>query len=191
MQTPIVTNPTYYLSFQNLRSKLQKDKTALEKEIAALKSANDSTPSKKLDEMKKQNSELQSGLDREVKKFVDLTGKYEHLEEEHILTKAQLTTDKEGLQTSLSTLKAKFANLEAENGRFKKDNIDLSRRIVDIQNKYKELEGKQSKNSSLEHEKNRLAATLQDKSQDYDHLVRENEMNKDFGMQLKRDVSFF
>lgn len=134
---------------------------------------------------------MQAGLDREMKKCVDLTGKYEHLEEEHILTKAQLTTDKEGLQANLTTLKTKLSSLEAENTRFRKDNIDLSRKIVDMQNKQKELETKQNRNSSLEHEKNRLLSTIQQKDQDYNKLYKENDMNKEVGAQLRREVCLF
>lgn len=141
--------------------------------------------------MSRKNTELQTSLDGEMKKSADLTGKYEHLEEEHILTKAQLTTDKEGLQANLTALKSKLSSIEAENTRFRKDNIDLSRKIVEMQNKQKELETKQNRNSSLEHEKNRLVGTIQQKDQDYNKLYKENDMNKEVGVQLRREVCIF
>lgn len=140
--------------------------------------------------MRKQNADLQNSLDHEAEKCANLTGKYEHLEEEHILMKAQLTTDKEGLQANLTNFKTKLTSLEAENTRFKKDNIDLSRKIVDMQNKYKELESKQSRNTSLEYEKKRLSATLQQREQEYLLLSKENSMNVDQSLQLRREVSF-
>lgn len=174
--------------FQTLRTKAHKEKTVLEREIVSLKASNDSTPNKKIEEIRKQTVELQNSLDRETKQCADLTAKYEHLEEEHILTKAQLTTDKEGLQTSLATLKSKLSNVEAENSRFKKDNIDLSRKIVDMQNKCKDLEGRQLRTNSLEHENRRLTTTIQQREQEFKKLSNENDMNKEVGVQLRREV---
>lgn len=160
----------------------------MEREIVSLKASNDSTPSKKLDEMRRQTVDLQSKLDMEIKQCAELTAKYEHLEEEHILTKAQLTTDKEGLQSNLGSLKTKLSSVEAENGRFKKDNIDLSRKIVDMQSKCKELEVRQTRTNSMEHEIKRMTATLQQREQEYNKLINENDMNKEMGVQLRRDV---
>lgn len=172
-----------------MRTKSQKEKTAFEREIVSLKASNDSTPNKKIDELRKQTTDLETKLDREMKQCAELTAKYEHLEEEHILTKAQLTTDKEGLQANLATLKKKVTNLENENGRFKKDNIDLSRKIVDMQNKCKDLESRQIRTSNMEHENMRLTSTVQQRDQEYNKLLNENDMNKEVGVQLRREVS--
>lgn len=161
----------------------------MEKEISSLKSQKDSTPSKKLDELKRQNAELTSQLGAEAKKLKEVTSKCEQLEEEHIFIKAQLTSEKESLQSSNNALKAKVTNTENELERLKRDNIDLSRKIVDMQNKCKEFESKHSQNTVIEHERKRLLASLQEKSQQYELLVSENEMNKDLGMQWKKEVS--
>lgn len=164
------------------------EKTALEKEIASLKMQKDSLPSKKMDELRKQNTDLQAQIDSELKKSTDVTSKYEQLQEQHVFIKAQLSSDKETLETSNSTLKSKMATLETNLERFKRDNIDLSRKIVDVQNKCKEFESKSSQNMVIEHERKRLLASLQEKSHQHELLVSENEMNKDLNEQLKKEV---
>lgn len=160
----------------------------LEKEIATLKSQKDTVPNYKLDELKKQNLDLIAQSDLDARKLNEVTSKYEQLEEEHIFIKAKLTSDKESLQSTNETMKGKLSTVESELDRFKRDNIDLTRKIVDMQAKYKELEGKQSQNSVLEHERKRLLASLQEKSQQYERLASENEMNKDLSLQWKKEV---
>lgn len=174
--------------FKSLRRKAQTEKAALEKEIAALKSQKDSLPSKKMDELRKQNTDLQAQIDSEVKKTSDVTSKYEQLEEQHVFIKAQLSSDKETLEATNNALKAKIVTLEANVERFKRDNIDLSRKIVDVQTKCKDFESKSSQNVVVEHERQRLLASLQEKSHQYELLVSENEMNKDLSEQLKKEV---
>lgn len=145
-------------------------------------------PNYKLDELKKQNLDLIAQSDLDARKLNEVTSKYEQLEEEHIFIKAKLTSDKESLQSTNETMKGKLSTVESELDRFKRDNIDLTRKIVDMQAKYKELEGKQSQNSVLEHERKRLLASLQEKSQQYERLASENEMNKDLSLQWKKEV---
>lgn len=176
------------LFLKSVRRKAQMEKTALEKEIASLKTQKDSLPSKKMDELRKQNTDLQAQIDSELKKSTDVTSKYEQLQEQHVFIKAQLSSDKETLETSNSTLKSKMATLETNLERFKRDNIDLSRKIVDVQNKCKEFESKSSQNMVIEHERKRLLASLQEKSHQHELLVSENEMNKDLNEQLKKEV---
>lgn len=147
-----------------------------------------SQPNKKLDELRKQNTDLLARIDDEARKTTEITSKYEQLEEQHVFIKAQLTSDKETLQTSNNTLKAKIITIDTELERFKRDNIDLSRKIVDVQNKSKDLESKISQNTVIEHERKRLLASLQEKSHQYELLVSENEMNKDLSDQLKKEV---
>lgn len=171
-----------------MRRKSQTEKASLEKEIIALKNQNDSAPSKKLNELRKQNIDLQAQIDSELKKLTAVTSKYEQLEEQHVLVKAQLMSDKEALETSKNTLKSKLSTMEMNLERYKRDNIDLSRKIVDLQTKCKELESKSSQNVVVEHERKRLLASLQEKSHQYELLVSENEMNKDLSEQLKKEV---
>lgn len=156
--------------------------------MAAINAQKESQPSKKLDELRKQNTDLLAQIDDEVRKTMEITTKYEQLEEQHVFIKAQLTSDKEKLQTTNNTLKTKMTAIETELERFKRDNIDLSRKVLDVQNKYKDLESKSSQNTVIEHERKRLLASLQEKSHQYELLVSENEMNKDLSEQLKKEV---
>lgn len=84
---------------QASKKNADKSKTTFEKEIASLKTkaAGSDAPTKKVQELKDQAKELEASLSKETKKYTDLTAKYELLEEEHVLTKAQLTTEKEKL----------------------------------------------------------------------------------------------
>lgn len=171
----------------SVRRKTQMEKSALEKEISALKMQKESAPNKKVDELRKQNTDLQAQITSETKKTTDMTAKFEQLNEQHIFIKAQLTSDKEALESSNNALKAKVVTAESILERFKRDNIDLSRKIVDMQNKCKDLESKSSQNMVIEHERKRLLASLQEKSHQYELLVSENEMNKDLNEQLKKE----
>lgn len=161
----------------------------MEKEIAALKLQKDSTPNRKLEELKRQNNELIAQSEIDAKKLSDVTSKYEQLEEQHIFIRAQLTSDKEALQATNASTKSKMSAMESELDRFKRDNIDLSRKIVEMQNKCKELESKQSQSTVIEHERKRLLSQLQEKSQQYELLASENAMNKDLSLQSKKEVS--
>lgn len=160
----------------------------MEKEIERLKTNKSDTPNRKLDELKKLNQELQTQLENETKRLADTTAKFEQLEETYVFTRAQLTTDNENLQNNFNAVKTKLTGLEVENAQLRKDNIDLSRKIVDTQNKLKEMEVKQAHSGAIEHERTRLLAALKEKGQEYEFLVKENEMNKDLGIQLKREV---
>lgn len=161
----------------------------MEKEIAALKLQKDSTPNRKLEELKRQNVDLVAQNEIDAKKLTEVTSKYEQLEEQHIFVRAQLTSDKEALQATNASMKSKMAAMESELDRFKRDNIDLSRKIVDVQNKCKDLESKQSQSSVIEHERKRLLNQLQEKNQQYELLASENAMNKDLSLQAKKEVS--
>lgn len=176
-----------------MRRKAQMEKSALEKEISALKMQKESSApnSKKLDELRKQNTDLQAQIDGETKKTTEAMTKYEQLNEQHVYIKAQLASEKEALEQSNNALKAKIVTAETVLERFKRDNIDLSRKIVDMQKNCKELESKSSQNMVIEHERKRLLASLQEKSHQYELLVSENEMNKDLNEQLKKEVITF
>lgn len=178
---------------QSVRRKAQMEKSALEKEISALKMQKESSApnNKKMDELRKQNTDLQAQIDGETKKTTEAMTKFEELNEQHVYIKAQLASEKEALEQSNNAIKAKLVTAESILERFKRDNIDLSRKIVDMQTKCKELESKSSQNLIQEHERKRLLASLQEKSHQYELLVSENEMNKDLNEQLKKEVITF
>lgn len=162
----------------------------MDKEIAALKlkiAANESIPTKKVQELKKQNEDLQNDINRENKKYTDLTGKYEQLEEEHVLTKAQLTTDKENVQTEMTGIKSKFTKLETEHIKLKKDHTDISKRYTESLNRIKDLDSKTTKITSIENERNRLKSSIEEKDYDLEKLRKENYMNMDLATQLRKE----
>lgn len=174
------------------KKSFEKIKTNLEKEIATLKSktaGGETAPTKKAQEMKKQNDELQAELDRERKRYAELNGKFEHLEEEHLFVKAELTTQKENLQTELITTKSTIMNFEADLEKIKKEKEELSRALTQSQQKVSEFNGKGAKASAVELENNRLKSTLSDKEQEFRNLRKETEMNKDVNDQMKKEVS--
>lgn len=174
------------------KKNFEKVKSSLEKEIATLKSksaSNEVVPTKKVQELKKQNDDLQAELDRDKKRYSELNGKFEHLEEEHLFVKAQLTTQKENLQTELVTTKSKIMNFEADLSKVNKEKEDLNKKLTQIQLKVKDLEGKGAKSSTVEHDNNRLKSCLSEKELDYKNLKKECEMNKDVNNQQKKEVS--
>lgn len=164
----------------------------MEKEIATLKaksSNSDEIPTKKVQELKKQNDELQTELDRDRKRYSELNGKFEHLEEEHLFVKAQLTTQKENLQTELVTTKSKLINSEADLAKVTKEKDDLNKNLTQAQQKVRDFEGKGAKSSAVELENNRLKSCLSEKEQEFKNLKKETEMNKDVNEQMKKEVS--
>lgn len=171
-----------------MRRKSQTEKATLENDIAKLKSQKDTQPNIIADELRKQNAALVARIDDETKKVLDAATRYEHLEEQHVLAKAQFSSQAEKLQATNATIKSKMATMEVELARFRRDNIDLSRKLVEMQTKCKELETKSSQNAVIEHEKNRLLGSLQEKNHQYELLISENEMNKDLSDQLKKEV---
>lgn len=142
-----------------------------------------------MQELRKQLEELQVELDRDKKRYSDLNGKYEQLEEEHILIKAQLTTEKENLQTSLIGNRNLLNDAEEKLRNLKKEKIDLSRKLSDAMAKAKELDGQSLRVTTLQYEKNRIKMSLDEREQQINQLRDENDMNKDVCGQLKREVT--
>lgn len=174
------------------KKNFEKIKVALEKEIATLKSKSINTevvPTKKAQELKKQNDELQAELDRDKKRYSELNGKFEHLEEEHLFVKAQLTTQKENLQTELVSSKSKIVNFETDLAKVTKEKEDLNKKLTQIQQKVKDLEGNGAKSSTVELENSRLKSSLDQKEHEFKNLKKESDMNKDVNNQLKKEVS--
>lgn len=183
----------------DLEAELQKSKKAAdtmkatyEKELLNFKNSAASTtdaPSKRVQELLKQIKELEDNFEKHLQKHSELTGKYELLEEEHVLNKAKLNTEKDKLQYTVDQLKSKVSNLEGVEKSLKTENSSFSKRIGDLQKKCVDLEGKDTKIATIEYDKNRLKTLLEEKQQDYDNLIKENEMNIDLSSQLKKDVS--
>lgn len=181
---------------QVAKKSAEKAKEAFEKEIETLKeksSLNNEFPSKKLQELQDQAKELEESLAKEQKKNSTLTGQYELLEEEHVLFKAQLTTEKEKLQAEIKALKSKVNDFDDVEVVMRREKADLARKVTDIQRKLTEAEHnvalKSSSSSTFELERSRLKAKLEEKESDFNKLVKQNEMNVDQLSSMRKDVS--
>ncbi|XP_058122187.1 myosin-2 heavy chain [Anopheles ziemanni] len=167
-------------------------KESLEREISTLKSkstssADESESSKILQDLKKQNEDLTAEIHQQSRKFEELLQKHESIEEEHLVLRAQLASEREKTQ-ELDTLKNKLIQAEAIETRLVKENTNISRRLVEAQKKLSAAEtGNENRYAAVELEKNRMKTALEDKLHEYEKLVKENEMNLYQVNQLKKD----
>ena len=164
-------------------------KENLENEISKLKSKSSAIelPSKKLQELKTQNEELTSLVEDQNLQISNLTSRYEALQEEHVLFKAENASDKKNTQQELQSIKNKLTESEVIEARMKKENTDLSKKLLESSRKLAALESSGGRNVELE--RNRLRSQLEDKQREYEHLSRENEVNAYQLAQIKKDVS--
>lgn len=174
---------------QSYKKTAEKTKSNLEKEITTLKSKTlaGELPSKKMKEVNDKNKELEASIASEIKKLTDLTGKYEVLEEEHVLTKAQLTVQKEKLFNEISSIKLQLSESKTTENKLKQTNNDLNTKITEFNYKLNQLEKSESRNNTIEHEKNRLKSSIEEKDRLLEKLKKENDMNIDLSSQMKRD----
>uniref|UniRef100_A0A182P6F0 SOGA coiled-coil domain-containing protein n=1 Tax=Anopheles epiroticus TaxID=199890 RepID=A0A182P6F0_9DIPT len=167
-------------------------KESLEREMATLKSKSatgteDSETSKLLQDLKKQNEELTTEIHQQSRKFEELLQKHETMEEEHLVTQAQLASEREKAQ-EMENLRSKLLQAEAIESRLVKENTNMSRRLLEVQKKLTAAEtNNDSRYASVELEKNRMKTALEDKQHDYEKLSKENEMNAYQVNQLKKD----
>lgn len=165
------------------RKAAEKIKANLDNEIKELKTKSSKSDTKQVQDLKKQLEEVQKTLEEEEKRFNDLNGKWEKMSEETILMRAQLTTEKNNLQTELNNAKHKISELET----IRVNRSELAKKLNDAQKKIQELETKSFKSGHSEYEKTMLQNKLDEKTQEYDRLRRENEMNIDLVFQLRKD----
>ncbi|KAH8376820.1 hypothetical protein KR093_001458 [Drosophila rubida] len=164
----------------------EKTKSSLEKDIKELKAKSSKSDSKLVQELKKQLEETQSSLSGEQKRYEDLNNHWEKLSEETILMRAQLTTEKQSLQTELNAAMHKLSDMDI----IRVERTDMARKLNEAQKKIHELEVKTLKSSngnSGEHERSMLKNKLAEKEHEYERLRRENEMNIDLVFQLRKD----
>lgn len=160
----------------------------MEAEICALK-MKASSPTKKMQEMKHQIKKLQTDIDNKEHSYNELTGRYEALEEEHVLIKAQLTSEKENLSSEYNSIKTEVEHFKLLNKTLNNQILEMTTKLSDAQLKLKEANSNQTRNGSLEYERNRLKNSLDEKEREYDHLRNENNMNSEMLLQLRREVS--
>lgn len=156
-------------------------------------SLNNEFPSKKLQELQDQVKDFEESLTKEQKKNVALNSKYELLEEEHVLFKAQLTTEKEKLGTEIKTLKAKISKYDDSEVEFRREKAELSKKVTDLQRKLTEAEhnGAKTSTSTFELDRSRLKAKLEEKESEFNKLTKQNEMNVDQLSSVRKEVSLF
>ncbi|XP_055710579.1 myosin-10 isoform X2 [Phlebotomus papatasi] len=174
---------------QAARKNTEKVKANLEKEISSLKTKSSSSeaPSKLVTQLKEKISELEATVTKDGEKYKDLTGKYELLEEEHVLIKAQLTSEKEKAQNEVASLKKKLSEAKDRDSRNKSETETLTKRLSEAKEKIADLESRNVKMSAIELERNRLKSSLEETERLFEKLKKENEMNADQVMQLKRE----
>ncbi|EDW03674.1 GH11364 [Drosophila grimshawi] len=162
----------------------EKTKTSLEKDIKELKAKSSKSDSKQVQELKKQLDDAQTTLSEEQKRYEELNTHWEKLSEETILMRAQLTTEKQSLQSELNASKYKLADMDT----IRIERTDMARKLNEAQKKIKDLEVKTLKTGgSSEHERSMLKNKLAEKEHEYERLRRENEMNIDLVFQLRKD----
>lgn len=116
--------------------------------------------------------------------------KYELLEEEHVLFKAQLTTENEKLQAEIKSLKAQITKLTQNESSALAEVQEFKQKIQDLQRKLTEAELKGSNSTStFDLEKSRLKSKLEETESEFKKLQRQNEMNLDQISSLRKDVS--
>ncbi|XP_052745428.1 muscle-specific protein 300 kDa [Bicyclus anynana] len=137
-----------------MRANHDKDIKNKEAELATLKGKlkvleqTSGAGAKRLTELKQEHEEtvkkLEHALAVEKAEYEELTGKYELLEEEHVVTKAKLTVEKEKAQSdlmqvqkelnkTLEELKSLQDNYESESTKSKKEKSDLQKEISSLQ----------------------------------------------------------
>ncbi|XP_016987469.1 myosin-2 heavy chain isoform X1 [Drosophila rhopaloa] len=164
----------------------EKSKSNLEKEIKDLKTKANKSDSKQVQDLKKQMEEVQALLSSEQKRYEDLNNHWEKLSEETILMRAQLTTEKQSLQSELSAHKQKISEMDT----IRIERTDMARKLSEAQKKIADLQAKALKavnGNGNEYERTVLKNKLSEKEHEYERLRRENEMNIDLVFQLRKD----
>jgi chromosome segregation ATPase len=142
-----------------------------------------------LHEIQEKNKELEIEVQNERKRNSEFSSKYELLEEEHVLFKAQLSTENEKLEAEIKSLKAQITKLKMNEDETQSEKQSLKTKISDLQRKLTEAEIQGNKTSStIDLEKSRLKSKLDEKEQEYSKLVKQNEMNLDQLSSLRKDV---
>lgn len=169
------------------RKNFEKMKTSWEKEIQDLKSKmnskTDAAHTKKLQELRKQLEDTQADLTRESKKYSELNARYETLQEEHVLSKAQLTAEKHNLQSDLGLAKQKLSEVDV----YKTEKLNLEKKLKEAQTRISELESKNINSKAKEYEKNMLRSTIAERDREIEKLKKENEMNGDLASQMRKE----
>ncbi|KAL7045841.1 hypothetical protein ACKWTF_002358 [Chironomus riparius] len=180
----IEKNKTEKTKMENSLLSIKKSSEAtintLKKEIVELNNKiKVDTTSKRFQEIQNEKHNLEESLSKETKKNVHLKGQYELLEEEHVLIKAQLTTEKEKLENEIKSLSCKIKLIETQDAQERLEKDELKKKIVALQRKLNENEHSSlSKISTASHEieKTRLKVKLEEMKAEYEKILKQHEM---------------
>ncbi|XP_071442025.1 golgin subfamily A member 4 isoform X1 [Hetaerina americana] len=143
----------------------------------------------------KEIEKLEQQLAHEKQEYDDLTTKYEMLEEDYVVTKAQLVSEKEAAESQLLVAKHEMDNLDEELETLRdsynsKQDMWIKEKI-DLQECLKEAEEKASRaatsNDSWTMERSRLRDSLEEKTKETEKLRREAEVISDQINHLRRE----
>ncbi|XP_070496323.1 early endosome antigen 1 [Chironomus tepperi] len=177
-------NKTERIKLENILKHIRKSSETtisnMKKEIGELNDKiKTEMSSKRFQEIQNEKHDLEESLSIESKKCAELKGQYELLEEEHVLIKAQLTTEKEKLQNEIKSLANKIKILETQDALEKAEKDELKRKIAVLERKLTENEHSSLSKittASYEIEKTRLKVKLEDMKAEYDKIFKQHEM---------------
>ncbi|KAF4522420.1 hypothetical protein B566_EDAN007670 [Ephemera danica] len=154
-----------------------------------LKAAQQEAGSKKVAEIQEECNQkikkLENDLSSERQEYEELTARYELLEEEHVVTKAQLTMDRDKAETALTITQQELATLDGElqtlRETYNSKQDTWIKEKLDMQEQLKELEEKVSRGGgeSWHLEKNRLKAQIEEKVSDMEKTKHELDVLSD------------
>ncbi|XP_039280086.1 myosin-2 heavy chain [Nilaparvata lugens] len=167
---------------ERLKATHEKEIKNKESELTTLKSKSALTGSKKLNEVRQ---ELQAKIDRlelalssEKHEYDELTSKYEQLEEEHVVTKAQLVREREVIQGQLVKSQRELSEVEVElktlRETYNTKQDTWTKEKLEMQEKLRENVSKAEQDNTWQLEKMRLTAMCEEKASEVDSLRREN-----------------
>lgn len=171
---------------QSMKKSADRTKTDLEKEIYNLKSRalQSELPSKKTQELKEHNKELEDQLSKEKKKYTDVIKKYDLIEQERAMEKVRLISDKETIDRELKSTKNKLIDVQNHESALKREIEDLNRRVTELQ---KSSNSRSGNNQNIEAEKNHFKTMMEEAQRDLAKKNHENDMNRDQLSQMKRE----
>ncbi|XP_057661473.1 early endosome antigen 1 isoform X2 [Diorhabda carinulata] len=159
------------LKANNEKEQKNKELATLKEKIKKLEQNKSGSPETKT--LQKTISELEATITKEIRKYDELTAKYEILEEEHVITKAKLVMEKETLESQYKNLKRETEQLESElktlRDTYNFKNDTWIKEKLELESKLKSRPNSIGSDS----DRQRLKALLEEKQSEYDQLKKE------------------
>uniref|UniRef100_A0A1B6EGY0 Uncharacterized protein n=1 Tax=Clastoptera arizonana TaxID=38151 RepID=A0A1B6EGY0_9HEMI len=164
----------------------EKEMKNKDQEIKNLKTKLEETGGKKFADIKDLESKitrLEQALSSEKREYVELTTKYEQLEEEHVVTKAKLVMDRENIQAQAIASQKELVNVEAELHTLqetynkKQETWDTDKKNLQdkIKEHLKEIKKQNAVSETWQLEKARLNAINDEKNSKLEQLKKDNQ----------------